>query len=130
MINIRYSFRRLVQLYWCSLIYLTAATVLIGLSTAEQPMHIVLGVNLRGEKEVLGLWLAENEGTKLWLSVLTELRQRGVQNIYIASMDGLKGLPDEAAAGVAEQGDAQVHAQSMDFFERRLGTEITISGRP
>jgi transposase-like protein len=60
--------------------------------------HVVLGVNLRGEKEVLGLWLAENEGAKFWLSVLTELRHRGVQDIYIASMDGLKGLPDAVQA--------------------------------
>ena len=60
--------------------------------------HVVLGVNLRGEKEVLGLWLAENEGAKFWLSVLTELRQRGVQDIYVASMDGLKGLPEAVNA--------------------------------
>jgi len=60
--------------------------------------HVVLGANLRGEKEVLGLWLAENEGAKFWLSVLTELRQRGVQDIYIASMDGLKGLPEAVSA--------------------------------
>jgi len=60
--------------------------------------HVVLGVNLRGEKEVLGLWLAENEGAKFWLAVLTELRQRGVQDIYIASMDGLKGLPEAVHA--------------------------------
>lgn len=60
--------------------------------------HVVLGVNLRGEKEVLGLWLAENEGAKFWLAVLTELRQRGVQDIYIASMDGLKGLPEAVTA--------------------------------
>ena len=60
--------------------------------------HVVLGVNLRGEKEVLGLWLAESEGAKFWLSVLTELRQRGVQDIYIASMDGLKGLPEAVNA--------------------------------
>lgn len=60
--------------------------------------HVVLGVNLRGEKEVLGLWLAENEGAKFWLSVLTELRQRGVQDIYVASMDGLKGLPEAVSA--------------------------------
>lgn len=60
--------------------------------------HVVLGVNLRGEKEVLGLWLAETEGAKFWLSVLTELRQRGVQDIYIASMDGLKGLPEAVNA--------------------------------
>jgi putative transposase len=60
--------------------------------------HVVLGVNLQGEKEVLGLWLAENEGAKFWLSVLTELKQRGVQDIYIASMDGLKGLPEAVNA--------------------------------
>jgi len=60
--------------------------------------HVVLGVNLRGEKEVLGLWLAENEGAKFWLSVLTELKHRGVQDIYIASMDGLKGLPEAVNA--------------------------------
>lgn len=60
--------------------------------------HVVLGVNLRGEKEVLGLWLAENEGAKFWLAVLTELRQRGVQDITIASMDGLKGLPEAVSA--------------------------------
>lgn len=60
--------------------------------------HVVLGVNLRGEKEVLGLWLAEQEGAKFWLSVLTELRQRGVQDIYVASMDGLKGLPAAVSA--------------------------------
>lgn len=60
--------------------------------------HVVLGVNLQGEKEVLGLWLAESEGAKFWLSVLTELRHRGVQDIYIASMDGLKGLPEAVQA--------------------------------
>ncbi len=60
--------------------------------------HVVLGVNLRGEKEVLGLWLAENEGAKFWLAVLTELRQRGVQDIYVACMDGLKGLPEAVNA--------------------------------
>lgn len=55
--------------------------------------HIILGVNLRGEKEVLGLWIAENEGAKFWLSALTEIKNRGVQDIYIACMDGLTGLP-------------------------------------
>ena len=64
----------------------------------NQSAHVVLGVNLRGEKEVLGLWLAENEGAKFWLSVLTQLRQRSVQDIYIASMDGLKGLPEAVNA--------------------------------
>ncbi len=60
--------------------------------------HVALGVNLQGEKEVLGLWIAENEGAKFWLSVLTELKHRGVQDIYIACMDGLKGLPEAVNA--------------------------------
>lgn len=60
--------------------------------------HVVLGVNLRGEKEVLGLWLAENEGAKFWLALLTELRNRGVTDIYIACMDGLRGLPEAVTA--------------------------------
>ncbi|MGX8280337.1 IS256 family transposase [Xanthomonas oryzae] len=60
--------------------------------------HVVLGVNLRGEKEVLGMWLAEHEGAQYWLSVLTELRHRGVRDIYIACMDGLKGLPEAVQA--------------------------------
>ncbi len=50
--------------------------------------HVVPGVNLEGEKEVLGLWLAENTGAKFWLVVLAELKQRGAQNIHIACMDG------------------------------------------
>jgi len=64
----------------------------------NKSVHVVLGVNLRGEKEVLGLWIAENEGAKFWLSVLTELKQRGVQDIFIACMDGLKGLPEAVNA--------------------------------
>lgn len=69
-----------------------------GKQVVNKSIHVVLGVNLKGEKEVLGLWLADNEGAKFWLSVLTELKQRGVQDIYIACMDGLKGLPEAVAA--------------------------------
>jgi transposase-like protein len=69
-----------------------------GKQVTNKSAHVVLGVNLRGEKEVLGLWVAENEGAKFWLSVLTELRHRGVQDVYIACMDGLKGLPEAVNA--------------------------------
>lgn len=69
-----------------------------GKQVINKSAHVVLAVNLRGEKEVLGLWLAETEGAKFWLSVLTELRQRGVQDIYIACMDGLTGLPQAVNA--------------------------------
>jgi len=69
-----------------------------GKQVTNKSAHVVLGVNLKGDKEVLGLWLAENEGAKFWLAVLTELKQRGVQDIYIACMDGLKGLPEAVSA--------------------------------
>jgi transposase-like protein len=69
-----------------------------GKQVTHKSAQVVLGVNLRGEKEVLGLWIAETEGAKFWLSVLTELRNRGVQDVYIACMDGLKGLPEAVNA--------------------------------
>jgi putative transposase len=69
-----------------------------GKQVVNKSAHVVLGVNLRGEKEVLGLWIAENEGAKFWLSVLTELRNRGVQDVFIACVDGLKGLPEAVNA--------------------------------
>jgi len=60
----------------------------------NKSIYLALGVNLEGHKELLGMWLAENEGAKFWLSVLTELQNRGVQDILIACVDGLKGFPD------------------------------------
>src|SRR6202142_3330517 len=60
----------------------------------NKAIYVVLGVNLEGQKEVLGLWVAQNEGAKFWLQVLTELRNRGVKDIFIACVDGLKGFPE------------------------------------
>lgn len=65
---------------------------------AMKAAHIVLGVNLAGEKEVLGVWLADNEGAKFWAGVLSDLKHRGVKDIFIACMDGLKGLPAAVTA--------------------------------
>ena len=53
---------------------------------------------MEGKKDLLGLWLSDNEGAKFWLSVLTELKSRGVQDILIACVDGLKGFPEAIAA--------------------------------
>lgn len=61
-------------------------------------MYLALGVNLEGHKELLGMWLSENEGAKFWLNVLTELQNRGVKDILIACVDGLKGFPDAITA--------------------------------
>lgn len=56
--------------------------------------YTCLGINMEGKKEMLGLWLGESEGAKFWLRVFTELKNRGVNDIFIACIDGLKGLPD------------------------------------
>jgi transposase-like protein len=69
-----------------------------GKQVTNKAVHIVLGVNLHGQKEVLGLWITENEGAKYWLAVLTELKNRGVKDIFIACMDGLTGLPEAVNA--------------------------------
>ena len=60
----------------------------------NKAVYLALGVNMDGRKELLGLWLSENEGAKFWLNVLTELQNRGVKDILIACVDGLKGFPD------------------------------------
>lgn len=60
----------------------------------NKAVYLALGVNLDGHKELLGLWLSENEGAKFWLNVLTELQNRGVEDILIACVDGLKGFPE------------------------------------
>lgn len=60
----------------------------------NKTMHVALGVNLAGHKEVLGLWLAETEGAKFWLSVLTELQNRGLKDVFVICVDGLTGFPE------------------------------------
>jgi putative transposase len=64
----------------------------------NKAIYVVLGVNLEGQKEVLGLWVAQTEGAKFWLQVLTELQNRGVKDILIACVDGLKGFPEAIEA--------------------------------
>ena len=60
----------------------------------NKAIHLALGITLEGHKELLGMWIAEHEGAKFWLSVLTELQNRGLQDILIACVDGLSGSPD------------------------------------
>ena len=60
----------------------------------NKSIYLALGVNMEGHKELLGLWLSENEGAKFWLNVLTELQNRGVKDLLIACVDGLKGFPE------------------------------------
>jgi putative transposase len=64
----------------------------------NKAVHIALGVRADGAKEILGLWLEQNEGAKFWLRVMNELRNRGVEDILLAVVDGLKGFPDAIRA--------------------------------
>jgi transposase-like protein len=73
----------------------------------SKAFYTVLGVNLEGKKEILGLYLNESEGAKFWLQVLTDLQNRGVQDILIASVDGLKGFP-EAIQSIFPQTEVQL----------------------
>jgi putative transposase len=65
---------------------------------AHHTVYVALGVNLEGHKELLGLWLAENEGAKFWLHCLTDLKNRGLQDIFVACIDGLSGFPEAIRA--------------------------------
>ena len=64
----------------------------------NKAVYLALGITGEGTREVLGLWIADSEGAKFWLGVMTELRNRGVQDILIAVVDGLKGFPDAITA--------------------------------
>src|ERR1700722_15419767 len=67
-------------------------------SFATRPSMSRLGVTPEGTKDILGLWIETSEGAKFWLRVMTELKNRGVEDILIAIVDGLKGFPEAIAA--------------------------------
>jgi putative transposase len=64
------------------------------LNSYNKSIFLALGINVDGHKELLGMWIAENEGSKFWLSVLTEMKNRGVKDVFIACVDGLTGFPE------------------------------------
>ena len=64
----------------------------------SRAVYTILGINIEGKKDLLGLYTSENEGAKFWLSVLTDLKKRGVEDILIACIDGLKGFPEAIEA--------------------------------
>jgi putative transposase len=70
-------------------------------------VYLALGIDIEGQKDLLGMWIAHNEGAKFWLSVLTELRNRGINDILIACIDGLKGFP-QAIESVFPDTDIQL----------------------
>src|ERR1041385_615010 len=86
--------RQLEQMY--PIVYLDALQVKMrdAAHVQNKAVYLAIGVNMSGIKEVLGMWIAQTEGAKFWLQIVTELRNRGVQDILIACVDGLKGLPE------------------------------------
>src|SRR5436190_7470920 len=81
------------------IVYLDALVVKIRETghVRNKAIYVVIGVNMQGNKEVLGLWAGQTEGAKFWLQVLTELKNRGVTDMFIACVDGLKGFPESIA---------------------------------
>ena len=77
-------------------------------SIQNKSVYLALGVNTDGEKELLGLWLAQTEGVEFWLSVMNELKNRSVENIFIACIDGLKGSLDAAIEAVYPKTQVQL----------------------
>lgn len=78
------------------ILYLDAIHLKLRSSGAvqNQAVYVALGITLEGQKDLLGLWVGESEGAKFWLGVLTELKNRGVRDILVACVDGLKGFPE------------------------------------
>lgn len=74
---------------------------------SQHTIYVAIGVNLEGRKELLGLWLSETEGAKFWLNVLTDLKNRGLKDIFVACIDGLTGFP-EAIKAVYERTKVQL----------------------
>lgn len=82
------------------IVYLDAVRIKVRHNGAiiTKAIYLAIAVNMEGVKEVLGMWAAETEGAKFWLSILTELKNRGIKDILIACVDGLKGFPEAIEA--------------------------------
>lgn len=100
----------------------------------NRAVHVAIGINLDGCKQVLGMWTSAHEGAKFWLQVLTELRNRGLQDIFIACVDGLKGFP-AAIETVYPQAQVQlciVHLvrQSLNYVSWKQRKAVASALRP
>ena len=116
------------------IVYLDAIQVKVKAAgrVVNRAIYLAFGVNLSGLKEVLGMWASDAEGAKFWLSVVTELKNRGVADIYIACVDGLKGFP-EAIESVFPQTQVQlclVHTIRTQLPSGRVSPRLTLSRFP
>ena len=97
-------------------------------SVRVKAVYLAIGINMSGEKEVMGLWVAQTEGAKFWLQVVTELKNRGLQDIFIACVDGLKGFPEaiEAVYPLAAVQLCIVHMvrNSLNYVSWKMRAEV------
>jgi putative transposase len=105
-----------------------------GGSVTRKACYLALAIGMDGEREVLGMWFQANEGAKFWMQVLTDLKQRGVRDILICCVDGLKGFP-EAIEAVFPQTTVQtciVHLirQSLKYVPRRQYDQVVKDLKP
>jgi putative transposase len=105
-----------------------------GGSVQRRACYLALAINMDGEREVLGMWFQANEGAKFWMQVLTDLKQRGVQDILIACVDGLKGFPEaiEATFPATTVQTCIVHLirHSLKYVPRKQYEQVTKDLRP
>jgi putative transposase len=105
-----------------------------GGSVQRRACYLALAINMDGEREVLGMWFQANEGAKFWMQVLTDLKQRGVQDILICCVDGLKGFPEaiEATFPLTTVQTCIVHLirHSLKYVPRRQYEQVTKDLRP
>jgi len=82
------------------IVYLDAIVLKVREQGVVQNKHVYLamGISLEGKKELLGLWMEPNEGAKFWLKVITELKNRGIEDVFVICCDGLKGFPEAIEA--------------------------------
>jgi putative transposase len=118
------------------ILYLDAFVVKIrdGGSVVRKACYLALGVTLDGERDVLGMWFQDTEGAKFWMQVLNDLKQRGVRDILICCVDGLKGFPEaiEAIFPKTEVQTCIVHLirQSLRYVPRRRYDQVVKDLKP
>jgi transposase-like protein len=86
--------------------------------TVKKAVYVAIGTKLTGEREVLGMWIGDNESAKYWLGVLNEIKNRGVEDIMIVSVDGLTGFGDAITGCFPESGSTTLHRTSNPLYDK------------
>lgn len=116
----------------CAIVYFDCIVLKVRQDSRviNKSMFLALGINIEGQKELLGMWLAENEGAKFWLNVLTELKNRDLNDILIACVDGLKGVPDAINAVYPEARIQHSVRNNLQFVSWKDNKAVTRDQRP